>query len=174
MTVQSTSQVPFCSLEGKADSLLSHYYQMEAKIYTYEHWLGVSFALHLLEGIVEHSLTWLEQTQKTRLLHKPFPVYLQASVHGYIIKGLSSIGLLISAFSYLIISYKLSNSFSVKAPKTSAKAFSEIPPWQPQLSEIYLLSTFPHSPLATAVVLIISEFGCITQSPTLYKPKTYP
>jgi len=53
MTVQSTSQVPFSSLEGRADSLLSQY-QMEAAVYTYECWPGVSFALHPLKGIAEH------------------------------------------------------------------------------------------------------------------------
>lgn len=56
MTVQSTPQVPFSSLEGKADSLLSHY-QMEATTDTYERWPSVSFALHLLEEIAERSLT---------------------------------------------------------------------------------------------------------------------
>lgn len=86
MTVQSTSQVPFSSLEGKADCLLSHY-QMEAAIYTYERWPSVSFALHPLEGIAECSLTRVEQTQKNSLPHKPFPMYLQANVHDYIVKG---------------------------------------------------------------------------------------
>lgn len=63
MTVQSTSQVPFSTLEGKAYSLLSHY-QMEASIYTYEHWPHVSFALHPLEGTTKLSLIQVDQIQK--------------------------------------------------------------------------------------------------------------
>lgn len=55
MTVQSTSQVHFSSLKGKADSLLSCY-QMEA-IYTYECWPDISFALCLPEEIWDFSLT---------------------------------------------------------------------------------------------------------------------
>lgn len=64
MTVQSTSQVPFSSLEGKADTLLSRY-QLEAAIYTYECWPGVSFALHVLEGIAAHSLNdWIKPRRR--------------------------------------------------------------------------------------------------------------
>lgn len=123
-----------------------------------------------LKKIRDLSLTWVEQTQKKTSLHKSSPEYLQDIVHGY--KDLSSMEVLISVFSYLISSYKLSNSISVRA---GSKNLCQSLQGNPSLADIgvrNLLSfTFPHWPLALLWFLHSQNLTYHTK-PTLYKPKT--
>lgn len=122
---------------------------MEAAIHTYERWPGVSFALHPLEGIAEHSLTQVGQTQKKRLPRKFFPVYLQATVHGYIVQGLSSMGLLISVFPYL---------FHINAVTASQSGLQKPLPKPPMT--LSLAATAPRNLLAVYLPTLTPSHHC--------------